>query len=141
MNSPTKDRLDRLAVRQQFLMGAVGIAIRRTHHETPEALLDDPIVKDVLIMIASEVQEALEPLTLRSKPWKRVVDKESLADDFYSETVDIFFLFLELLSVIGISMEELEELYVKKWRYNLVNRLGIGSALVDSLEETLGEAR
>lgn len=138
MRSTTSEgALRRLFARQRFLMEKVGLPTDGEPYQTPDDLLTDPLLKDVLIMLASEVQEALEPLTLVGKPWKRKRPAEEVAREFMAEVVDCLFLYLELLIVLGVQPDELEARYATKWRWNLENRLGIPSEELTAFEKEL----
>ena len=113
----SSDTLERILNLQRALMERVGVPANRDTHP-----LHSPLVKDVLIMLASEVQEALNPLTISSKPWKHADDAKLLAE-FYEEVVDILFLYAELLVVLGIDIERIEWLYDEKYYKLLTERL------------------
>lgn len=105
---------------------------------TPSAdPLTDPLVKDVLIMLASEVQEALNPLTIASKPWKAALP-EDLKRELMSEVTDVVFFYMELMIVLGITAGDLEEMYLRKFRHILRHRLDLSEHVV---EQVITQAR
>lgn len=112
--------LNDLMARQRQLMNLLGIPARLVGNP-----IDSPIMKDTLIMLMSEVQEALDPLTLDSKPWKSSkYSRKDILDEVIAETTDILFLLLEVMLLLNLSADRVMELYELKRQEIIVNRLG-----------------
>lgn len=122
--------LTSLMLRQRELMNVLGIP----SGPVPD-ILTSALYKDVLIMMAGEVQEALEPLTLTTKPWKQAVP-EKLRADATEELVDTLFFFLEAVELAGLTASQIDALYEHKRRKNLVRKAGAGSSAVMVQAET-----
>lgn len=99
--------------RQRALMDVLGIQAGSV-----DDILSSVLYKDVLIMLAGEVQEALEPLTLGTKPWK-VVDREQMKAHALEELVDTLFLLLEAFELAGLSATDINDRYEDKRQRNL----------------------
>lgn len=87
-------------------------------------IMSDPVFKDVLIMLAGEVQEALAPITVSTKPWKQV-NPDIRRADCIDEVVDCLFFLLEAFLLIGLTPDEIMTRYIDKWKYNMSKRLGV----------------
>lgn len=69
-------------------------------------------------MLAGEVAEALDPLLVRSKPWK-VVDRDKQRAQVEEEVIDAFFFWLEVAVLLGWDEAEVRRRYRDKWERNL----------------------
>jgi hypothetical protein len=116
------DTLEHVLNLQRELMERLNVPTNR--EEQP---LRSQLVKDVLIMLASEVQEALNPLTVDSKPWKHALE-EDLLQEFHEEVIDILFLYAELMVILGFDADYIRRRYEDKLFYILTARLGESEA-------------
>lgn len=107
-----------LMTRQRKLMDVLGIE----KGPVPDILFSS-LYKDVLIMMGGEVHEALEPLTLGTKPWK-IADSAKLRDHALEELVDVFFFVLEAFELAGLSAAEVNRRYEEKRQKNFVRAAG-----------------
>ena len=115
-----------LMARQRKLMNVLGIA----KGPVPDILFS-PVYKDVLIMMGGEVHEALEPLTLGTKPWK-IADSGELRAHALEELVDVFFFMLEAFELAGLSAKDVEKLYEEKRQRNFVRASGKSQGVLDA---------
>lgn len=124
-NQESVDLSDLLG-RQRKLMNVLGIE----KGPVPDILFS-PLYKDVLIMMGGEVFEALEPLTLGTKPWK-IADSSQLRDHALEELVDVFFFVLEAFELAGLSAAEVERRYEEKRQKNFVRAAGKGRSVMEA---------
>ena len=109
--------LDELVYRQAQLMDMLGISTQ------PVAdILTAPLFKDVLINMAGEAHEALEPLAAGTKPWKN--DREGVRAHVIEEVVDVLFFVLEACILAGMGAKDIERAYLRKWNHIVEKRLG-----------------
>lgn len=106
------DHLDELLTRQRELMQRLGL------DTTPVTTLDSPLLLEGLVMLAGEVSEALDPLLVRSKPWKQV-DSARQRQQVEEEVIDILFFWLEVATLLGWDSLEIRRRYLDKWKRNL----------------------
>lgn len=106
------DHLDELLTRQRELMQRLGL------DTTPVTTLDSPLLLEGLVMLAGEVSEALDPLLVRSKPWKQV-DSTRQRQQVEEEVIDILFFWLEVATLLGWDSLEIRRRYLDKWKRNL----------------------
>lgn len=123
-----KTSLATLLTHQRELMTVLGIPEGKVTN-----ILTDPLYKDVLIMMGGEVSEALEPLTLATKPWKRTaVDLVGAVSHAKEELIDTFFFFLEACELVGLTAEDIATIYENKRQRNLVRAAGQGRDAVEA---------
>lgn len=124
VKSLEEETMTSFLIRQRELMNLLDI---------PPGPVDDIIgsslYKDVLIMLGGEVHEALEPLTVSTKPWKQI-NKDELRNNSLEELIDVFFFFLEALELAGIDASKLNELYEEKRQRNFRRQAGTTSSVV-----------
>lgn len=97
--------------RQKDLQVALGVT------PNPIDIMTEPLFKDVLIMMAGEVQETLACLLTATKPWKAgtIDNREHLEE----ELIDVLFFFLEACNLAGLTAEKIQEKYDAKRKRNL----------------------
>jgi hypothetical protein len=110
------DRLDELLTKQRELMRVLGV-------DEPTDFITSPLYKDVLIMMGGEVQEALEPLCLSTKPWK-VRPMAELREHAVEELIDVLFFWLEAANLVGLTSDQIKQRYDEKWSRNLQRAAG-----------------
>jgi len=105
--------------RQKDLQVALGVT------PNPVDVMTEPIFKDVLIMMAGEVQETLACLLTGTKPWKSgtIDNREHLEE----ELIDVLFFFLEACNLAGLTAEKIQEKYDAKRKRNLERLAGAGT--------------
>lgn len=118
MNVTTRKPVDlqELLDEQRQLMNLLGVP-----SVLPEGVVHSPLYKDTLIQLAGEVQEALEPLTLGSKPWKWATDEALLAETTV-ELTDCLFYVMEAFLMLGMDAQAIAEAYRTK-REEVVGRI------------------
>lgn len=104
--------------RQEALMTILGVDPKPV-----DDILKSPVFKDVLIMMAGEVAEALQPLTVATKPWKQL-EADALRENCREEVVDVFFFYLEAMILMGMDERQLVDAYVEKCNKNIVRAAG-----------------
>lgn len=95
--------------------------------------LSSPLFKDVLIMMAGEVHEALAELTTDTKPWKQGIPPEDRRNRVTGEVVDVMFFLLEAFVLLGFNGQDVWDLYQAKLLRN-VERLRLAKILAGLVE-------
>jgi NTP pyrophosphatase (non-canonical NTP hydrolase) len=113
------DKLDTLFNNQKQLMNVLGMST-----EPEPDILDSSLFKDILICAVGECMEALEPLAVKTKPWKHAENKDGVREHIKEEIVDILFFVLELFIMAGLSPEDVVRRYTAKQQKNLVRAAG-----------------
>lgn len=117
-----KVSLNDLMSMQRELMNLLGIPNKLVGNP-----VNSPLYKDTLIMLAGEVQEALEPCTISSKPWKHKAPSELLAETT-DEVIDVFFFVMEAFLMLGLTPEQVAARYEEKRELIINTRLNAATS-------------
>lgn len=77
------------------------------------------LLKDMLVCLAGEAHEAIDPINTSTKPWKSVREESAIKDEVEKEVIDIFFFYLEVMLIMGIDGKKLHSLYMSKFNKNM----------------------
>lgn len=109
------DDLSEIFSMQDMLMRTLGMTIRS---ELTDA---DLYTGDVLVAcmgMASEAGEVLSEVNVLTRPWARkptAEAKQALAE----EAIDVFFFFVELFILLGLTPSDVMSIYGRKWKHNM----------------------
>jgi NTP pyrophosphatase (non-canonical NTP hydrolase) len=120
------DILSRIFQKQDELMQVLGV---QTRPENMDIYRGDIIV--ACMGMASEAGEVLSEVNVLTRPWARKPDaeaKQALAE----EAIDVFFYFIELFILLGLTPSDIVRLYNAKWERNMerfrLSSIGTNSA-------------
>lgn len=88
-------------------------------------LLTNPVFKDALVMLISEVVECLNPITVATKPWKQGHNPDELRAQVLDEVVDLWFFVAEISILAGLGAGEIFDRYMAKYEHIVEKRLRV----------------
>lgn len=100
-------------------MDVLGIPTQPIDSEN-ESLLKSVELDDAAKGLVLESSEILNELTIRSKPWKLAkLQPQELAANISMELIDVLFYLLEVSVLLGLTQEDIIDLYMTKLNSNL----------------------
>ncbi len=110
-----RDILAEIFSMQDELMRTLGMTVRS---ERVDADIYSGDVMVACMGMASEAGEVLSEVNVLTRPWARKPDaeaKQALAE----EAIDVFFFFVELCILLGLTPHNVMDIYEDKWRRNM----------------------
>lgn len=106
------DILDKIFLMQSQLMDMLGMSDAR---DTGDIYRGDILV--AVMGMASEAGEVLSEVNVLTRPWAKKPDDEA-RQALAEEAVDVLFFFTELMILLGLTPEDVLQLYTEKWEKN-----------------------
>lgn len=110
-NAPTS--LYTLMAKQERMMNLLGVG------RPVLGWRDGNLLAETLTLLAGEAHEAIDPLLVKTKPWKQAKSEGQLEDEVSKEVTDILFFLLEAFIQMKWTPETIVAWYERKYQENV----------------------